>query len=96
MKNHWKCYIVRCSDGSLYTGITTDIKRRIYEHNHTKKGSKYCRSRRPVRSLNFISNLTKNEALEIESHIKSLNKKKKLDQFDMIKEAINIYQKEND
>ncbi len=94
MKNHWKCYIVRCSDGSLYTGITTDIKRRIYEHNHTKKGSKYCRSRRPVKLLDFISDLTKNEALEIELHIKSLKKNKKLDQFEMIKEATN-YQKEN-
>ena len=41
-------YIVRCSDNSLYTGITTDINRRIHEHNETKKGAKYTKSRRPV------------------------------------------------
>lgn len=41
-------YIVRCSDDTLYTGITTDLDRRIYEHNHSDKGAKYTRQRRPV------------------------------------------------
>ena len=41
-------YMVRCADGTLYTGYTTDVTRRIKEHNHSKKGAKYTRSRRPV------------------------------------------------
>lgn len=42
-------YILRCSDGTLYTGITTDLKRRIVEHNSSPRGARYTRSRRPVR-----------------------------------------------
>jgi putative endonuclease len=41
-------YIVRCRDGTFYTGITTSIARRIEEHNHSPKGAKYTRARRPV------------------------------------------------
>lgn len=44
----WTVYMVRCKDGSLYTGITTDLHRRLQEHNSSKKGAKYTRSRRPV------------------------------------------------
>tara|TARA_B100000497_G_scaffold126935_1_gene167216 strand:- start:2300 stop:2548 length:249 start_codon:yes stop_codon:yes gene_type:complete len=44
----WCVYIVECSDKSLYTGITTDIDRRITEHNTSTKGAKYTRSKRPV------------------------------------------------
>jgi putative endonuclease len=41
-------YILKCADGTLYTGITTDLKRRIGEHNDGKIGAKYTRTRRPV------------------------------------------------
>ena len=44
----WCVYIVCCSDGTLYTGITTDIERRMEEHNSEKGGARYTRSRRPV------------------------------------------------
>lgn len=44
----WWVYIVECSDKSLYTGITTDIDRRVMEHNTSTKGAKYTRSKRPV------------------------------------------------
>ena len=44
----WFMYVVRCNDDTLYTGITTDVERRIDEHNHSKKGAKYTASRRPV------------------------------------------------
>ena len=40
--------MLECSDGTLYTGITTDLERRIDEHNHSAKGAKYTRARRPV------------------------------------------------
>ena len=43
----WWLYMLRCSDGTLYTGITTDVERRLAEHN-SGKGAKYTRSRRPV------------------------------------------------
>ena len=46
--NPWFVYIVECSDNSYYTGVTTDIKRRLHEHNNTAKGAKYTRCRRPV------------------------------------------------
>ncbi len=44
----WYVYVLRCNDGSLYTGITTDPQRRMQEHNHSSKGARYTRARRPV------------------------------------------------
>lgn len=44
----WQVYILRCNDGTLYTGITTDLSRRIDEHNHPDSRTRYTRSRRPV------------------------------------------------
>jgi putative endonuclease len=41
-------YIVQCADETLYTGIATDLERRIEEHNYSDKGAKYTRARRPV------------------------------------------------
>jgi putative endonuclease len=44
----WQVYIVRCQDGSYYTGITTDLARRIAEHNSAGGGARYTRPRQPV------------------------------------------------
>ena len=44
----WFVYLLRCADGTLYTGITTDLNRRLAEHNAGKAGAKYTRTRRPV------------------------------------------------
>jgi len=44
----WYVYMLRCCDGSLYTGITTDLERRLHEHNHGQRGARYTRTRRPV------------------------------------------------
>lgn len=41
-------YILKCSDGTLYTGSTVDLEKRLHEHNHAKNGAKYTRARRPV------------------------------------------------
>lgn len=49
MQQTWHVYILRCADGTLYTGITTDIERRLKEHNSSDRGARYTRSRRPVR-----------------------------------------------
>ncbi len=48
MRQYWFVYILSCADHSLYTGITTDIERRLKEHNNSTKGAKYTRGRRPV------------------------------------------------
>lgn len=44
----WWIYVVRCADGSLYTGISLHVERRLHQHNHTLAGATYCRIRRPV------------------------------------------------
>lgn len=45
---NWMVYILRCADGSLYTGITTNLPRRVQEHNGGLAGARYTRARRPV------------------------------------------------
>lgn len=46
--SEWHVYILRCADDTLYTGVTTDLERRVAEHNAGKAGAKYTRARRPV------------------------------------------------
>ena len=62
-------YVVACSDGTFYTGVTTDLDRRLNEHNNTKKGAKYTRSRRPVRLIGWYCCHTQSEALKDEYKI---------------------------
>lgn len=77
MSSSWKIYIVECSDGSFYTGITTDIDRRILEHNYSLKAAKYTRSRRPVRLVYEESASNRSEASKREYAIKRLKRKNK-------------------
>jgi putative endonuclease len=72
----WVAYLVRCSDNSLYCGISNDLKNRLLEHN-SGKGAKYTRSRRPVKLVDVSSELTKSEALKLEYRIKQLPSHKK-------------------
>lgn len=69
-------YIVECKDGTLYTGWTTDLERRMKAHN-TGKGAKYTRSRMPVVLRYFESFQTKEEAMRREYEIKQLPRKEK-------------------
>lgn len=70
-------YIVECRDGTLYTGWTTDIKRRIKEHNQGI-GSKYTHARLPV-VLKYVEEFeTKQEAMKRECEIKRLSRDKKI------------------
>lgn len=71
-------YVVKCRDGSLYTGYTTDVNRRIWEHNHSSKGAKYTRSRRPVTLVYSESYSTRSEAMKREYAIKHLSRIDKL------------------
>jgi putative endonuclease len=73
----WHVYILRCKDGSLYTGSTTDICRRIKEHNSSKGGS-YTRIRHPVRLIYKEIHLNRSNAQSREAQIKKWTKKKKL------------------
>ena len=72
MKNKkWVVYLVRCSDNSLYCGISNDLKSRVIEHN-LGKGAKYTRSRRPVDLVGISPEMTKSEILKLEYRIKQL------------------------
>ena len=70
-------YLIRCSDGSLYCGITNHLEKRIAAHN-SGKGAKYTKSRRPVRLLGVRSGMTKSDALKLEYRIKQVPAGKKL------------------
>jgi putative endonuclease len=71
-------YFLTCHDQSIYCGITTDLDRRITEHNESKKGAKYTRSRRPVKLSWYTTRDTKSEALRLEYQLKQLKRKDKL------------------
>ena len=71
-------YILECNDGTLYTGYTTDIKRRVMEHNEGK-ASKYTRSRLPVHCVYSEEYRDKSQALKREQAIKKLSRPQKLD-----------------
>jgi putative endonuclease len=73
----WVVYLVRCSDKSLYCGISNDLKNRLIEHN-SGKGAKYTRSRRPVEPVGVTSEMTKSEALKLEYRIKQLPANRKI------------------
>ena len=73
----WLVYMVRCRDGSLYTGITTDIRRRIHEHNTGTGGAKYTRGRRPVTLVYTESFSTRSQASIREYTIKKMQTSKK-------------------
>lgn len=66
---NWYLYIVSCSDNTLYTGITTDLDRRVAQHNRGK-GAVYTASRRPVRLLAAWSYANRSEATQAEHKMK--------------------------
>lgn len=72
-------YILKCSDESLYTGITTDVERRVREHNNSKLGARYTRARRPVKLIYSKGFTDRSEASKEEARIKKLSKKEKLE-----------------
>lgn len=78
----WQVYIVECSDSTLYTGVTTDIDRRIDEHNGAagtaNKGAKYTRVRRPVLLKYQEECDNRSEACKREAAIKKMNKTQKI------------------
>lgn len=72
-------YILKCSDATLYTGITTDLARRLEEHNGSPKGAKYTSLRRPVELVYSEEAEDRSSASKRERKIKKLTKLKKLE-----------------
>jgi putative endonuclease len=71
-------YIVCCSDGSLYTGWTNCLVKRLKAHNEGKEGAKYTKAKRPVSLVYYEGFATKEEAMRREYQIKQLTREKKL------------------
>ena len=73
----WFIYILRCADGSLYTGITNDVKRRCRQHNDGT-ASRYTRSRRPTKLVWQEAQPSRSSALKREAAIKAMTRQDKL------------------
>lgn len=74
-------YIVRCADGTLYTGWTNNLDRRVAAHN-AGAGAKYTAARRPVELVHFETFASKEEAMRREAAIKRLPRREKLKLLD--------------
>jgi len=74
----YSVYIVRCSDETLYTGIAADLEKRLYEHNHSAKGARYTRGRRPVTLVYSERHLDRGSALRREYALKQMSRAEKI------------------
>ena len=77
---NWDVYMIRCGDGSLYTGITTDVQRRLSEHENDdrkNKGAKALRGKKPLTLVYRLGAGNRSEALKLEYRIKQLGKTEK-------------------
>lgn len=73
-------YVIKCNDNSLYTGITTDLKRRLSEHQE-KKGSKYVASKLPFKLVHTEKYKNRSEASKREAEIKGWSREMKIKTF---------------
>ena len=73
----WSIYLLRCADGSMYTGIATDVSRRISEHEQGKRGAKYLRGRGPFELVYQRAVGDRSVATRIEYCIKQLSRSEK-------------------
>ena len=76
MGTHWHLYLLRCGDGTLYTGITTDVPRRLEAHRQGR-GAKYTRGRGPLELIYQEECGTHSEALKRELEVKALSRMEK-------------------
>jgi putative endonuclease len=74
---NWQVYILLCSDKSLYTGITTDVERRVNQHA-SGSGAKYFRGRKPKKLLYIEVGYSRGEATKREAEIKNMSRAEKL------------------
>lgn len=71
-------YILECADETLYTGITVDLERRVYEHNTSKLGAKYTHARRPVKLVYTKKFRNRSLASKAEYSLKKLSREEKI------------------
>ncbi len=76
--NRWSVYILRCDDGSLYTGVSTDVERRFAEHAGNARGARYFNGRTPVAVAWREDGHTRSSAHRREAQIKRLSRREKL------------------
>jgi len=89
----WVVYLVRCTDKSLYCGISNDLKSRLIEHN-SGRGARYTKSRRPVELAGISSEMTKSEALKFEYRIKQMPADIKIAELTKEENEMTIYKKD--
>jgi putative endonuclease len=77
----WYVYILSCADGTLYTGSTNDIAKRLHAHNHAKSGAHYTKIRRPVALVYKEECETMGEARRREAEIKQMTRTQKQNLF---------------
>lgn len=75
---NWYVYLVETADTSLYCGVTNNLDKRIKDHNTSKRGAKYTRTRRPVKLIYFETYDSKSSAMKREYQIKQLSRIQKL------------------
>ena len=79
MIKRWQVYLVRCADGTLYTGVTVDVARRVAEHNGLRSsGARYTRARRPVKLVYQEAAANRSVACKREYTIKQMTRREKL------------------
>lgn len=78
MEDPYFVYILRCADGTLYCGITTDLERRVEEHNSSDRGAKYTRGRRPVELVHSAAFADRSRASKEEYRIKRMTRHEKM------------------
>lgn len=71
-------YVLECADGTLYTGITVDLVRRVQDHNQSTRGANYTRGRRPVKLVYHQRFRTRSTASKAEARVKRLTRNDKL------------------
>ena len=85
-QNEWHVYMLQCADSTLYTGVTTDLQRRLCQHNgELAGGARYTRARRPVRLVWWRKCLNRSAAQQEEASLRRLSRGQKLtlvDAFD--------------
>ncbi len=76
--NPWYVYIVECNDATLYTGITTNLARRVGDHNNGTGSARYTRARRPVKLVYHETAACRSSATRRELEIKRLSRNEKI------------------
>ncbi|MFH0929953.1 MAG: GIY-YIG nuclease family protein [Candidatus Moraniibacteriota bacterium] len=88
LKKMYDLYILECADKTLYTGITTNLTRRIAEHGSAKLGAKYTSTRRPVKLIYSRKFKNRSSASKEEARIKKLKKSEKMELLNSFKYSI--------